>query len=499
MRNDIYDVLIIGAGLSGIGAACHLARECPDKRVAIVERRENMGGTWDLFRYPGIRSDSDMLSFSYDFQPWNKLQVLADGTSIRDYISQTAAEYQLDDKIHYGLQVSEANWSSEEQCWILQATSQRSGETRQFRSRFLMSCTGYYNYDSGYRPEFTGEADFRGRIVHPQHWPEDLDYRGKRVLVIGSGATAVTLVPAMAATAGHVTMLQRSPSYVYSLPAEDRLTGVLARLLPGDLAYRFARRRNIILQQLTFKACRRWPKFMRRHLLRKARQQLGPDFDMRHFSPAYMPWDERLCAVPDGDLFRVLREGSASVATGHIERFTENGVLLRSGETLEADIIITATGLNLQMMGGMGVSVDGQRMRLEEQMTYRGALVQNLPNLAWFFGYTNASWTLKADLAGRYVCRLLKHMDERGLASVTPRAPAGMSEEAGILDSLQAGYVQRGRRQLPRQGRQAPWRVEMDYRHDVRQLLERPVDDPSLAFAPVKSAHRRQAPAARAA
>ncbi|WP_116364700.1 flavin-containing monooxygenase [Parahaliea mediterranea] len=495
-RDDIYDVLIIGAGLSGIGTACHLARECPDKRVAIVERRECMGGTWDLFRYPGIRSDSDMLSFSYDFRPWNKLRTLADGPSIREYIRQTAAEHRLEDKIHYGLQVREASWDSREQCWTLQAVCQRSGEPRHFRSRFLMSCTGYYNYDSGYRPAFPEEQRFRGTIVHPQHWPEDLDYSGKRVLVIGSGATAVTLVPAMAGTAAHVTMLQRSPSYVYSLPGSDRLTGLLARLLPGDLAYRFARRRNILLQQLTFKACRRWPQFMRRHLLRKAQKQLGPDFDMRHFSPAYMPWDERLCAVPDGDLFRVLREGSASVATGHIECFTENGVKLRSGEELAADIIVTATGLDLQMMGGMAVRVDEQELKLEEQMTYRGALVQNLPNLAWFFGYTNASWTLKADLAGRYLCRLLKYMDARGLASVTPRAPAGESMEEGILDSLQAGYVQRGRRQLPRQGRTPPWEVKMDYRHDVQQLLERPVDDPCLVF--VAAADKPASPASTA-
>ncbi len=494
-----YDVLIIGAGLSGIGTACHIRREHPGKRIAILERRQRMGGTWDLFRYPGIRSDSDMFSFGYKFRPWNELKVLADGPSIRRYIAETAQEHQLEECVHYGVEIVEANWSSEEQCWLLTGQDAQSGERRVYRGQFLVSCSGYYDYSKGYRPTFPNEEAFGGEIIHPQLWPEDLDYRNKRVVVIGSGATAVTLVPAMADSAAHVTMLQRSPSYVYSLPGRDWLTGLLARVLPSGWVFALTRKRNILLQQWMYQACRRWPEKARRFLLKRVRKQVGPDFDMRHFTPEYMPWDERLCAVPDDDLFRVLREGKASVVTDKIERFTEHGIRTASGTEIPADIIVTATGLQLQLMGGVTLKVDGQARPLKGQMTYRGALVENVPNMAWIFGYTNASWTLKADLVGEYLCRLLGHMDANHYRVVWPRDNEGQVLDEGILDSLQAGYVQRGRDAMPRQGRTLPWRVFMNYGCDRKQLLEDPVEDEHLTFIPANTGSGESAQPARAA
>ncbi|MDT0634611.1 NAD(P)/FAD-dependent oxidoreductase [Spectribacter hydrogenoxidans] len=489
MSQQHYDVLIIGAGLAGIGNACHIARECPDKSLAILERRERMGGTWDLFKYPGIRSDSDMFSFGYKFRPWHDLKTLADGPAIRRYIADTAEAYGLQDKIRYGMKIIRSDWSSVERRWNLTALHEATGETRAFSCNFLVSCTGYYDHDAGFRPEFPGEENFKGTKIHPQHWPEDLDYAGRKVVVIGSGATAVTLVPAMAGTAGHVTMLQRSPSYVFSVPSFDRLTEALAKLLPGDLAYRFARKRNIWIQRGLYLACKRWPKTMRKFLLGQVRKRVGPDFDMTHFTPDYMPWDERLCAVPDGDLFRVLREGQASMATDHIERFTENGILLQSGEELEADIIVTATGLKLQMLGGMDLSIDGEPAPINRRMTYKGVLVENIPNMAWVFGYTNAPWTLKADLAARYLCRLIRHMDEHELDVVVPRDTGDNALDDGILDSLQSGYVQRDRHCLPRQGRTMPWQVLMHYGKDKKMLLDEAIEDERLAFLPARQAH----------
>lgn len=483
MSPQHFDILIIGAGLSGIGTAVHLRREHPQRSMAIIERRERLGGTWDLFRYPGIRSDSDMASFGYRFKPWDSDKVLADGPSIRAYINETAKEHGLDKTIQYGLTITESNWSSDQQRWILTAQDSQSGESRTLTCQFLINCSGYYNYTQGYRPHFAGEEDFQGQIVHPQHWPEHLDYAGKRVVVIGSGATAVTVVPAMAKDAAHVTMLQRSPSYVFSLPDTDKMAMSLRRWLPRGLAYRIVRGRNIAVQRGLYLACRRWPERMRKFLIGQVRKQVGPDFDMRHFTPRYMPWDERLCAVPDGDLFVALREGRASVETDTIERFTESGILLKSGKQLEADIIITATGLNLQMMGGMDLKVDDVSVPLNEQMTYKGALIQNVPNFLWVFGYTNAPWTLKSDIAGRYLCRLLRHMDERGNAVVTPRDSSGANAlDEGILDSLQSGYVQRGKDSLPRQGRSGPWRVLMHYGKDKKVLLDDPIDDGCLEF-----------------
>jgi cation diffusion facilitator CzcD-associated flavoprotein CzcO len=484
---DYYDVLIVGAGLSGIGMACHLAMECPDKRVAILERRNAIGGTWDLFRYPGIRSDSDMFSFGYKFRPWNELKVLADGPSIRKYVTETAQQYGVDKKIQYGLKILSANWSSEQKLWTLTALHEASGEQRTFRASFLVSCTGYYNYDKGYLPHFPGVERFKGQCIHPQHWPENLDYRGKRVVVIGSGATAVTLVPAMANDTAHITMLQRSPSYIFSVPGFDKMSAVLQHLLPESWVYGFARWRNITLQRWIYKAARRWPDRVRALLLAGVRRQLGKDFDMRHFTPHYKPWDERLCAVPDADLFAAIKSGKASVVTDHIETFTERGILLKSGQLLEADIIVTATGLQVQTFGGVELKVDGQARPMNQLMMYKSVLLQDVPNMAWIVGYTNAPWTLKADIASHYVCRLLQHMEQRGLAVVTAKAPEGMAEDSTILGALSSGYIRRAGETLPRQGRALPWRVLHNYEVDRVTLLDDPIDDGQLSFADAAS------------
>jgi len=482
MNSPHFDVMIIGAGLSGIGTACQVSAEHPNKTIAVLERRERLGGTWDLFRYPGIRSDSDMYSFGYKFRPWQELKVLADGPSIRQYIADTATEYGIDEKIHYGLKIVTANWSTTESRWTVTALHEATGETRTYTCGFLISCTGYYNYDAGYLPTFPGADQFKGQFIHPQHWPEDLDYTGKKVVVIGSGATAVTLVPTMAADAEHITMLQRSPSYIFSVPAFDKISEILGRFLPADWVWTLARKRNIAVQRYLFLACKRWPRQMRRLLLGQVRRHVGPDFDMSHFTPNYMPWDERLCAVPDANLFKVLRSGEASIVTDHIETFTEKGILLKSGRELEADIIVAATGLDIQMLGGMELSVDGEARKLNDQMTYKGVLVENIPNLAWVFGYTNAPWTLKSDIAGLYLCRLFKHMDDNGHTVATPLDIEDSAMDVGMLDQLQSGYVQRAKDTLPRQGTTYPWKVLMHYGKDSKMLLQDPVEDNLLQF-----------------
>lgn len=482
MNAPHFDVLIIGAGLSGIGTACHLQAALPHKTVAVLERRERMGGTWDLFRYPGVRSDSDMYTFGYKFRPWMDVKVLADGSSIQQYIAETAAEYGIDQKIHYGLTALTADWSSTANRWTVTALHSTTGETLTYTCHYLISCAGYYNHDAGYLPVFAGMDRFQGRCVHPQFWPDDLDYAGKKVVVIGSGATAVTLIPAMADAVEHITMLQRSPSYIFSLPALDKISEFLARFLPPKWVYGLARKRNILVQRSLFLACRRWPTQMRRLLLWLVRQQVGPSVDMSHFTPHYMPWDQRLCAVPNGDLFKSLKSGNASVVTDQIDTFTEKGILLKSRRELEADIVVTATGLNIQMLGGMKLFVDGEARELHERMTYKAVLLEDMPNLAWIVGYTNASWTLKSDIAAAYLCRLFKYMDDNGHTVATPRDVEHARLDIGMFDGLNAGYVERAKDTVPRQGSTHPWQVVMNYEKDSKMLLDDPLDDGLLQF-----------------
>jgi cation diffusion facilitator CzcD-associated flavoprotein CzcO len=475
------DVLIIGAGISGIGAACHLTRGFPQRSYHILERREAIGGTWDLFRYPGVRSDSDMYTFGFNFRPWKATKVLADGDSIRRYLAATADEYRVREHISFGREVVAANWSGADERWTVEVRA-ADGTTETWTCKFLMACTGYYDYANGYRPQFPGEENFAGTLVHPQHWPADLDYAGKRVVVIGSGATAVTLVPAMAAHAAHVTMLQRSPTYIVSLPAEDKISLGLKKVLPDKVVYKLARGRNILIQRALYGVSRRRPAFVRKLVLAGARRQLGPGADLSHFSPKYDPWDQRLCVVPDGDLFAVIREGRAEIVTDTIDTFTPAGVKVSGGRELEADIVVTATGLQIQLLGGAQLAVDGEPVRLNHVMTYKGVLVEDVPNFAFVFGYTNASWTLKADLACEYVTRLLRHMDAHGYTTVVPRGSDDVRGTESMLASLNSGYVKRGDAFLPRQGTASPWQVLNNYLRDAPMLRRGPVDDEVLEF-----------------
>ena len=481
MATEHLDVLIIGAGLSGIGAACHLQQQCPNKSFAVLESREALGGTWDLFRYPGIRSDSDMYTLGYNFKPWSDPQAIADGPSIRAYIEQTAREYGIEAKIRYRHKVLKADWCSASARWTLQVARGEDAEALTLSCNHLMLCTGYYRYDAGYTPDYPGHELFRGVFIHPQHWPQGFDYRGKNIVVIGSGATAVTLVPALAEQAQHVTMLQRSPSYVVALPKRDKVANFLRRFLPEKLVYRLARTRNVAFQLLFYKLAKARPALVRKLLLGQARRQLGEDFDMRHFSPRYKPWDERLCVVPDGDLFQVLRAGKASIVTAQIERFTEHGIRLQSGEELAADAIVSATGLELLLFGGMQMAVDGQPFDAAQSMGYRGIMLRDLPNVATVMGYTNASWTLKADLSSEYFCRLINHMDALGMRQCTPRDPARQAKEAPFID-LDSGYIRRAADKLPKQGDRSPWKLYQNYAFDIMMLRYGRVDDGVMEF-----------------
>ncbi|AUM11684.1 flavin-containing monooxygenase [Ketobacter alkanivorans] len=482
MTTEYVDVLIIGAGLSGVGAACHLQKKVPNKTYAILEGRQAIGGTWDLFRYPGIRSDSDMYTLGYNFKPWTNPKAIADGPDIRAYIQEAARENGIEKNIRFGHKSLKASWCTDKARWTVDVQRTDTGDVFQIECGFLLGCTGYYNYDAGFTPEFKGRDRFKGQIIHPQHWPENLDYSGKRVVVIGSGATAVTLIPSMAETAEHVVMLQRSPSYVASVPLKDKLSNKLRRYLPEKLVYRMARTRNVGFQMFFFKLARAKPKAIRRLLLSQVRRQVGENFDMKHFSPKYNPWDERLCAVPNGDLFKSIRNGKASVVTDLIDTFTEKGILLQSGQELEADIIITATGLDLQLLGGMALELDGQPFTMSQTMNYKGFMFKDVPNFGMVFGYTNASWTLKADITIEYLCRLLKLMDKKKMKQVTPRLTDSSVHEEPFLD-FQSGYVQRALAHLPRQGNKAPWKLHQNYALDLAMLRYGDLDDGVITFS----------------
>jgi monooxygenase len=481
MSLEHVDVLIVGAGLSGIGAGYHLQTECPGKTYAILEARDAIGGTWDLFRYPGIRSDSDMYTLGYRFKPWSNAKAIADGPSILDYVKETARENGIDRRIRFGHRVVRASWSSTDARWTVEAT--HGGETVRLTCSFLFMCSGYYRYDEGYTPAFEGVDRFAGQVIHPQHWREDADYARKRVVVIGSGATAVTLVPAMAETAAHVTMLQRSPSYIVSLPAEDPIANFARRIMPARLAYALVRWKNVLLTMASFQLSRRRPRVMKAIVRKGVERQLPRGYDLdTHFKPSYNPWDQRLCLVPNGDLFTAIRDGRASVVTDQIESFTETGLQLASGAELQADVIVTATGLNLLALGGMDIVVDDREVSLPETMGYKGMMLSGVPNLAIALGYTNASWTLKCDLTCEYVCRLLNHMDDEGYAYCTPqnRDPSVTAEP--FID-FSSGYILRSIDKFPKQGSKPPWRLYQNYARDIVTLRFGSVEDGAMDFS----------------
>jgi len=476
------DVLIIGAGLSGIGAAHALSDKCPDKRYLILERRQAIGGTWDLFRYPGIRSDSDMYTLSYSYKPWSNRKAIADGPDIKRYIEEIAEDSGAIHNIRFQRRVVSANWSSQRSRWevVAKATDGSGAEHEEhYEARFLFSCSGYYSYDEGYRPDFPNEQNFKGQIIHPQFWPEDLDYAGKRVVVIGSGATAVTLIPAMAKTAAHVTMLQCSPSYVVARPQRDGIAQSLQKWLPLQAAHSLTRWKNIFLTQFFYKIARNRPDQFKQRVLHMVKTQVG-DVDMKHFTPDYKPWDQRVCAVPDGDLFRDVRAGRASVVTDTIETFIENGIRLNSGQELEADIIVTATGLKVNALGDVVLTVDGTPMLFNERMSYKGMMLSDVPNMLVTFGYTNASWTLKAELTADYACRLLRYMDKHNYREAVVRRDASVQEQP-FLD-FTSGYVQRAANVLPKQGDRAPWQVHQNYLKDKLAIQYGRIDDGVMQF-----------------
>ncbi len=511
-----FDVLIVGAGLSGIGAGAHLRMECPDKTFAILEGREAMGGTWDLFRYPGVRSDSDMYTLGYRFRPWSDPKAIADGPSILRYIRDTSKEFDLDKEIRYGQKITRAEWSSEQARWTVSVSSPRvsspsvsstsvssphvskgaaNGEssssnedssavepaTKQLTCSFLYLCTGYYEYDHGYTPDWPGFDKFKGMVIHPQKWPEDIDYSGKNVLVIGSGATAVTLVPAMAETAKHVTMLQRSPTYVVTMPSTDKIANGLRRLLPAKAAYAATRWKNVLRQMFFYELAKKRPSMMKNLIAKGVKSEIGEEQLEKHFRPKYNPWDQRLCVVPDSDLFKSIREEKASIVTGEIESFTETGVRLTNGDELAADIIVTATGLRLKIMAGLTLVVDGEVVELSKKLAYKGMMYNDVPNLAQAFGYTNASWTLKCDLTSGYVCRLIHYMDAHGYKSCTPRLKDPTIKPEPALD-FNSGYVLRALNDIPSQGSKHPWRLHQNYFKDLRMLRHGQLEDGTMEF-----------------
>jgi monooxygenase len=477
------DVLIVGAGLSGVGAAHHLQRCAPRRTYAILEARDELGGTWSLFRYPGIRSDSDMHTLGYRFRPWTEAKAIADGPAILRYVRDTAREAGIDRHIRLGHRVLAASWSSEQARWTVEVERADGAGPLTLTCGFLFMCSGYYRYDEGYSPELPGIERFGGEVVHPQHWPEGLEYSGKRVVVIGSGATAVTLVPALAERAARVTMLQRSPTYVVSMPGEDRIANFLRRVLPARAAYPMVRWKNVTLQSLSYRLSRRRPELMKKLLRRGVVKALPPGYDVdTHFNPRYDPWDQRLCLVPDADLFRVLSDGRAEIVTDRIATFTETGIETESGRHLEADVVVTATGLNLLFLGGARIEVDGSQPDVPRALTYKGMMLSDVPNLAFTLGYTNASWTLKADLVAEYVCRLLNHMDAGGYEICVPRVGEAAVTEEPLLD-FSAGYVLRSLADLPKQGSEEPWKLRMNYPLDLRTMRFGQLEDGAMTFS----------------
>ena len=481
-RTEHFDLIIVGAGLSGIGAAHYFTKQCPGKTYAILESRETIGGTWDLFKYPGIRSDSDMHTLGYDFKPWKHKKSIADGPSIWNYINETAIEDGIDQHIRFNHKVISASWSSEDARWTLTVSNKTGKGTRQISCNFLSMCSGYYDYDEGFTPEFNGRDDFEGMIVHPQKWPEDLDYKDKKVVVIGSGATAVTLVPSMADDASHVTMLQRSPTYMITAPSSDWISNFLRKILPEQWAYNIVRKKNVIRQNFLYKASQNKPEKVKQYLRKQAVKALGKDYPFDpHLTPRYNPWDERLCLIPDGDLYGAINSGKAEIATDEIENFTKTGLKLKSGQHLDADIIVTATGLNLVVLGGIDVVVDAKPVDFTQLFTYEGMMFSDIPNMMTTFGYVNASWTLRADINAKFMCRLINYMDKQGVRQVTPVAPEGMNEKPWV--DFAPGYIRRVMHLFPKQGDHAPWLNQQDYLRDKKALATHPLDDGHLHFS----------------
>ena len=482
--DHLHDLVIIGAGLSGIGAACRFVTEFPDKSLAILESRGAIGGTWDLFRYPGIRSDSDMLTLGYDFRPWPGDKTLASGPAIRDYVRDTAAEYGVDERVAFHSRVTAMDFDTTRDVWTLTVTDPRDESVRTIKTRMVLSCAGYYRYDRGHDPHFDGRDDFAGPVIHPQHWPEDLDYAGKRIAVIGSGATAVTLVPELAKTAAHVVQVQRTPSYVAAIPSVDPVMKVTRKLLSPERHYRINRWKNIAIAQRAYRKAQAKPDKARRWFERKTKKALGRDYPVDvHFNPPYNVWDQRVCMIPDGDMFDAIASGRASVVTGHIERFTPSGIRMQDGSDIEADIIVTATGLEILYNGGAAMSVEGEAVEPNDCVGYKGCMFSGVPNFVTVFGYTNASWTLRADLMSRWAFRLIRHMDENGLSRVVPLAPDDM-ERRRWLD-FEAGYLARAEHLLPKQGDRAPWLNTQDYANDKVMFLKDPVAGEGLEFSSV--------------
>jgi cation diffusion facilitator CzcD-associated flavoprotein CzcO len=485
MTVERVDVVVVGAGLSGIGAGYHLQTMSPDRSYVILEGRDGLGGTWDLFKYPGVRSDSDMHTLGFSFKPWTEAKSIADGPSILAYLKDTVAQFGIDQHIRYGQLVSKAEWSSDDATWTVTSTDKHTGASKTIECSFLFMCSGYYSYKKGHTPEFVGRERFKGTIVHPQEWPTNLDYAGKRVVVIGSGATAVTIVPSMAQHAAHVTMLQRSPTYMVSRPDHDALANRMRKVLPEKMAYSITRFKNTWRQQLVYNKTRTDPDKVKNLLLGGIQLELGADYDIaKHFTPNYNPWDQRLCLVPNGDFFKAMREGKASVVTDHIASFTETGIQLTSGEHLEADVIVTATGLELVTLGEMDFIVDGKQVDFSQTWTYKGFAYSDIPNMASTFGYINASWTLRSDLTAEYVCRLLNHMRKKGVAQCTPRLreqDRNMKQRPWI-DGFSSGYMQRMMHRMPRQGDHEPWINPQNYRRDKKMFKHSPVDDGVMQF-----------------